>query len=127
MKITDLSSFNAAREAGLAKLLPAKPRIAIGMGTCGSGNGAEGIYHAFADTIEMLGLGFTVSSALIGTIIGSIVVGRPMAATTSESTIRGATPRKRSPTRITTSLEGTLTALSRSKRVSRTPLPRRSG
>ena len=62
MKITDLSSFNAAREAGLAKLLPAKPRIAIGMGTCGSGNGAEGIYHAFADTIEMLGLGFTVSS-----------------------------------------------------------------
>src|SRR5512136_1851547 len=57
MRITDLSTFNAAREAGLAKLLPSTPRVAIGMGTCGSGNGAEGIYHAFADTIDTLGLG----------------------------------------------------------------------
>lgn len=57
-KVHDLSSFNAAREAGLVKLLPPKPRIAIGVGTCGSGNGAEGVYHAFADAINNLGLGF---------------------------------------------------------------------
>ena len=62
MRITDLSSYNAAREAGLAKMLPAKPRISIGMGTCGAGNGAEGIYHAFVDAIETLGLGYKVSS-----------------------------------------------------------------
>ncbi len=55
-RIHDLSSFNAAREAGLAKLLPPKPRIAIGMGTCGSGNGAEGVYHSFADAIDSMGL-----------------------------------------------------------------------
>jgi NADH-quinone oxidoreductase subunit F len=62
MKITDLSSFNAARESGLAKLLPPAPRIAVGMGTCGSGNGAEGIYHAFADGIATLGLGYRLAS-----------------------------------------------------------------
>jgi NADH-quinone oxidoreductase subunit F len=61
MKIVDLSSFNAARESGLGKLLPPKPRIAVGMGTCGTGNGAEGIYHAFSDAIENLGLGFQLS------------------------------------------------------------------
>jgi NADH-quinone oxidoreductase subunit F len=56
MRIQDLSSFNAVREAGLAKLLPYKPRIGVGMGTCGTGNGAEGVYHAFADEIERRGL-----------------------------------------------------------------------
>jgi len=35
-RIDDLSSFHAAREAGLAKLLPSVPRIAVGMGTCGT-------------------------------------------------------------------------------------------
>ncbi len=61
MRITDLSSFNAAKEAGLAKLLPAHPRIAIGMGTCGSGNGAEGVYHAFASAVDRRGLGYRVA------------------------------------------------------------------
>ena len=56
MRIQDLSSFNAVKEAGLAKLMPYKPRIGVGMGTCGSGNGAEGVYHAFVDDIERRGL-----------------------------------------------------------------------
>ena len=55
-RIRDLSTFNAVRNAGLAKLLPSRPRIAVGMGTCGSGNGAEGVYHAFADAIDQRGL-----------------------------------------------------------------------
>jgi formate dehydrogenase iron-sulfur subunit len=55
MRIQDISTFNAAHEAGLAKLLPARPRIAPGMGTCGSGNGSEGVFHAFADAIERQG------------------------------------------------------------------------
>jgi len=55
-RIEDLSSFNSAHEAGLAKLLPPVPRIAVGMGTCGMGNGAEAAYHAFADIIERRGL-----------------------------------------------------------------------
>ncbi|MGE5785868.1 MAG: FAD-dependent oxidoreductase [Myxococcales bacterium] len=56
-RIEDLGSFNQAHEAGLAKLLPSVPRIAVGMGTCGMGNGAEAAYHAFADAIESRGLG----------------------------------------------------------------------
>ena len=55
-RILDIGAFNAVREAGLAKLVPAVPRIAVGMGTCGRGNGAEGLYHAFAEAIERSGM-----------------------------------------------------------------------
>ena len=51
-RIQDFSTFNAVREAGLAKLLPSRPRVGVGMGTCGSGNGAESVYSAFASEID---------------------------------------------------------------------------
>ena len=51
-RIQDIGAFSAVREAGLAKLTPPTPRIAVGMGTCGRGNGAEGVYHAFAEAID---------------------------------------------------------------------------
>ncbi|HTT23241.1 MAG TPA: NADH-ubiquinone oxidoreductase-F iron-sulfur binding region domain-containing protein [Candidatus Sulfotelmatobacter sp.] len=54
-RILDFGAFNAVREAGMAKLVPAVPRVTIGMGTCGRGNGAEGIYHAFAQAVERSG------------------------------------------------------------------------
>lgn len=54
-RILDFGAFNAVREAGMAKLVPAVPRVGIGMGTCGRGNGAEGIYHAFAQAVESNG------------------------------------------------------------------------
>jgi NADH-quinone oxidoreductase subunit F len=54
-RMEDISSFNAVREAGLAKLLPDKPRIAVGMGTCGRGNGSEAVYRALADAAEPAG------------------------------------------------------------------------
>jgi NADH-quinone oxidoreductase subunit F len=54
-RIQDFGSFNSVREAGMAKLLPARPRIGVGMGTCGTGNGAEGVYHAFAEAINQHG------------------------------------------------------------------------
>jgi NADH-quinone oxidoreductase subunit F len=53
--IQDIGVFNAVREAGLAKLVPAVPRITIGMGTCGRGNGGEGVFHAFSQLIESSG------------------------------------------------------------------------
>jgi NADH-quinone oxidoreductase subunit F len=56
-RIQDRSAFNAVRDAGLAKFLPARPRITVGMGTCGRGNGAEGLYHAFAAAIDRFGAG----------------------------------------------------------------------
>jgi len=54
--IADIGTFNTAREAGMTKLMPPVPRVAVGMGTCGRGNGAEEVYRAFADAIEAHGL-----------------------------------------------------------------------
>ncbi len=54
-RIEDIGSFNTVRESGLAKITPPVPRLAVGMGTCGRGNGAEGVYHAFAEAIEHSG------------------------------------------------------------------------
>jgi NADH-quinone oxidoreductase subunit F len=55
-RILDIGAFNAVREAGLAKLMPDIPRIAVGMGTCGRGNGAEEVYHALNEAIQSSGL-----------------------------------------------------------------------
>ena len=54
-RIEDIAVFNAVREAGMAKLLPDVPRIGVGMGTCGRGNGAEGVYQAFSELVERSG------------------------------------------------------------------------
>jgi NADH-quinone oxidoreductase subunit F len=55
-RILDIGQFTAVREAGLAKLVPTVPRITVGMGTCGRGNGAEEVYHALSEEIERSGL-----------------------------------------------------------------------
>jgi len=62
MRVQDISTFNAVREAGLAEYLPPMPRISIGMGTCGTANGAEGVYHAFATEIDRRGLDVKLAS-----------------------------------------------------------------
>jgi len=54
-RIQDIGAFSAVREAGLAKLIPPVPRVAVGMGTCGRGNGAEGLFHAFTQAVESSG------------------------------------------------------------------------
>ena len=55
-RILDIGAFNAVRESGLAKLMPAIPRLAVGMGTCGRGNGAEEVYHALNELIQRNGM-----------------------------------------------------------------------
>jgi NADH-quinone oxidoreductase subunit F len=55
-RILDIGAFNAVREAGLQKLMPAIPRVTVGMGTCGRGNGAEELYHALNEAIQRSGL-----------------------------------------------------------------------
>lgn len=47
MKIKDLNNQKNIKEKGLKKLVTGKSRIAVGMGTCGIGNGAEELYRAF--------------------------------------------------------------------------------
>jgi NADH-quinone oxidoreductase subunit F len=55
-RILDIGGFNAVRESGLAKLQPSIPRLAVGMGTCGRGNGAEEVFHALSEAIQRSGL-----------------------------------------------------------------------
>ncbi len=52
MKITDQESLRLAREEGLAKFLPGKLRIAVGMDTCGVGNGADKVLEAFGQELK---------------------------------------------------------------------------
>ncbi|HXW16207.1 MAG TPA: NADH-ubiquinone oxidoreductase-F iron-sulfur binding region domain-containing protein, partial [Terriglobia bacterium] len=54
-RIQDIGAFSTVREEGLAKLVPAIPRLTVGMGTCGRGNGAEALYQAFGEAIERSG------------------------------------------------------------------------
>ncbi|MFY9726452.1 MAG: NADH-quinone oxidoreductase subunit L, partial [Bryobacteraceae bacterium] len=61
-RILDINAFSEVREQGLAKLMPSRPRIAVGMGTCGRGNGAEGLYHAFAEQIDRTGADVSLAS-----------------------------------------------------------------
>jgi len=60
-RIQDIGAFNAVREAGLAKLMPAVPRITVGMGTCGRGNGAEEVFHALNEEAQRSGLDVVLS------------------------------------------------------------------
>ena len=53
MKIQDLTTLRQLRAAGMEKLMPAdRVRIAVGMGTCGIGSGADEVYKAFARELE---------------------------------------------------------------------------
>ncbi|HKM81681.1 MAG TPA: NADH-ubiquinone oxidoreductase-F iron-sulfur binding region domain-containing protein [Candidatus Acidoferrum sp.] len=61
-RIQDIGAFTAVRESGMAKLVPQVPRIAVGMGTCGRGNGAEGLFRAFAETIDRSGMNVVLAS-----------------------------------------------------------------
>jgi len=51
MKIQDFAAFSATREAGLAKLLPGRPRISVGMAPLLRERG-RGVYHAFRSEID---------------------------------------------------------------------------
>ena len=61
-RILDIGAFNAVRESGLAKLMPATPRLTVGMGTCGRGNGAEEGFHALNEAIQRSGLDVMLAS-----------------------------------------------------------------
>jgi len=84
MKIQDLETLNAVRQQGLAKFKPVRPRIAVGLGTCGIGNGAEDVYQAFAGAIEARGV--DVQMARVGcfgfcaeeTLVNIAIPGKPM-------------------------------------------------
>lgn len=52
MKIIDFDTLSDIRRTALNKLLHGQPRIGVGMGTCGMGNGAQAVYDAMAEEIK---------------------------------------------------------------------------
>ena len=56
MKIHDLDALNDIRETGLNKLLHSGPRIGVGLGTCGIGNGAQNVYDALQAALAAKGV-----------------------------------------------------------------------
>lgn len=48
MRIHDLDGLHDIRRTGMMKIQPGKPRIGVGMGTCGMGNGAREVFKALA-------------------------------------------------------------------------------
>jgi len=52
MKIHDASKLEKIRQQGLAKFLPSVPKISVGMGTCGLGNGAKEVYESLQNVIK---------------------------------------------------------------------------
>ncbi|MFP4171294.1 MAG: FAD-dependent oxidoreductase [Candidatus Hydrogenedentota bacterium] len=56
MRIDDLDTLNDIRETGLTKLLHSGPRIGVGMGTCGLGNGAQAVYDALRTALDEKGV-----------------------------------------------------------------------
>jgi NADH-quinone oxidoreductase subunit F len=52
MTITSAADLEAARQAGLQKLQPGKPRIAVGLATCGIAVGGNRVYERLREIIE---------------------------------------------------------------------------
>ena len=56
MRIHDLDGLHDIRRTGMMKILPGKPRIGVGMGTCGMGNGAGDVFRALGEELEKQGV-----------------------------------------------------------------------
>ena len=52
MRIHDLDGLHDIRRTGMMKILSGKPRLGVGMGTCGIGNGARDVFKALAEALQ---------------------------------------------------------------------------
>ena len=52
MKILDAETLETMRKNGLKKVLPDIPKVSVGMGTCGIGNGAKEVFEALQHAIK---------------------------------------------------------------------------
>ncbi len=56
MRIRDRSDLAALADAGQLALHPPRPRVSVGMATCGRATGASGVYDALAEEAQARGL-----------------------------------------------------------------------
>ncbi len=61
MNVNSLEKLELAREDGMKKLLPDRPKISVGLGTCGIGNGADSLYELFGEEIKKSGTKISLS------------------------------------------------------------------
>ncbi len=61
MKIAAQSDLEKAGKQGEASLYPQKPKVAVGMATCGIASGAEAVYQALTDEVEQRGADIVVA------------------------------------------------------------------
>ncbi len=87
-RIQDIGAFNAVRER-VCELVPPVPRIAVGMGTCGRGNGAEGLYTPSA-AIEHSGATCARASGLLWGLLSGTAGQRSPARKSSGDSAAGA-------------------------------------
>jgi NADH:ubiquinone oxidoreductase subunit F (NADH-binding)/(2Fe-2S) ferredoxin/Pyruvate/2-oxoacid:ferredoxin oxidoreductase delta subunit len=67
MKVHTRSDLEALRTKGLATLYPSKPRINVGMATCGQATGAAAVYDALREQAAEINLGLDlVATGCIG-------------------------------------------------------------
>ncbi|MFC1577100.1 NADH-quinone oxidoreductase subunit J/K, partial [Candidatus Omnitrophota bacterium] len=52
MKITGLRSLDTMQKSCMKSLLPDKPRVMVGMGTCGIGNNAGDVLEGFRGALK---------------------------------------------------------------------------
>ncbi|HNQ50244.1 MAG TPA: FAD-dependent oxidoreductase [Candidatus Omnitrophota bacterium] len=83
-KITSREDLQNIREKGIKRLIPRHGRIAVGMGTCGTGNGADKVYEAFAKELHRRKSGIVlVKTGCFGfcaeePLVNVCVAGRPL-------------------------------------------------
>jgi len=56
MKISNLDALDEIKQQGLKKIFPGKPRIAVGLATCGIATGGDLVFEALKDSLEKRGL-----------------------------------------------------------------------
>ena len=84
MQIKDLDALNQVRRNGLKKLQPPCPRISVGMGTCGIGNGAENVHQALLAAVDARGA--EIDIVRVGcfgccsqeTLVNIVIPGKPL-------------------------------------------------
>ncbi len=61
-RLSVLDALDNVRRRGLDKLLPQSPRITVGLGTCGVGNGARRVFQSLVSALDKRGIDATITT-----------------------------------------------------------------
>ena len=84
MKIRTFEDLESVRKAGFKKLFPDKPRIAVGLATCGIAAGGQEVYEAIETALKKKGVGaFLTKTGCFGIcneepLVNIVIPGKPL-------------------------------------------------